>query len=350
MSWEGNRMSEVDNSSYWITGNGPKKNIVISSRIRLARNINEIPFPGSADEEYFALVVNKVKDAVNKVSGLQYLDINELSEIKSKLLVEKNLVSPIHLKSERERGVFLNQNENISIMVNEEDHMRIQVLLPGLQLLEAWKVADNLDDIFEQKIDYAFSQKWGYLTACPTNLGTGLRASVMVHLPALSLTDNIDNMLSAVSKLGLVVRGIYGEGSKAVGNLYQISNQVTLGTSEKEIIDNLRSVTAQVIEKEKQTRNILIEKHEVEVRDRINRSFGMLKFAYKISLDEAMKLLSYTKLGIDLGVLNDNEVNRTALDQLVVLIRPAHLQERADEKLSSEDCDIERANLIQNRI
>lgn len=340
-------MNVRDNISHWITGEGPEKDIVISSRIRLARNIEKIPFPGKAEKEQLNEVTDNVGNAVEryKEDDLHYLDINELPEIEKRLLVEKNLVSPVHTEPGPGKGVFLNNIENISIMVNEEDHLRMQFLFPGLQLDESWSVANDFDNVLEEELDFAFSGKWGYITACPTNLGTGLRASVMVHLPALDLTDNIGKMLNAVSKLGLVVRGIYGEGSKSSGNLYQISNQITLGASEEDIIENLQSVTAQIIGKEKETRKRLMEEKEISVRDRINRAYGILKHAYTISSEEAMELLSYTRLGIDLGIID--YIDASELNQLVVLTRPGHLQKAEGRKLQAKERDIKRAELIQ---
>ncbi|MFW6238403.1 MAG: protein arginine kinase [Halanaerobiales bacterium] len=340
-------MSIRDNVSHWIIGSGPKKDIVISSRIRLARNIEDIPFPGKAVKKQLNQVTDKVRNAVQKYKKdkLHYLDINDLPGVEKRLLVEKNLISPVHTEPGDGKGVLLNDRENVSIMVNEEDHLRMQFLLPGLQLEEAWETADDFDNILEDEVDFAFSRKWGYITACPTNLGTGMRASVMVHLPALDLTDNIGKMLNAVSKLGLVVRGIYGEGSKSSGNLYQISNQITLGASEVDIIENLQSVTSQIIDKEKETRKRLMEEKEMNVRDRINRAYGILKHAYTISSEEAMELISYTKLGVDLGIID--YIDASVLNQLVILTRPGHLQKDEGRKLQAKERDIKRAELIQ---
>ncbi len=224
--------------SQWITGNGPEHDIVLSSRIRLARNFESIPFPNNASRDDLQKVINLVKKTLNdkKDPKLYYININELPEVEKQLLVEKNLTSPAHIKKDAEAGLFLNDKEDICIMINEEDHLRIQSLKPGLQLEKCWEKANQIDDILEEKINYAYSRKWGYLSTCPTNLGTGMRASIMIHLPALNLTNNIKKMLGAISKLGLAVRGIYGEGSDSTGNIYQISNQVTLGNNEQDMI------------------------------------------------------------------------------------------------------------------
>ncbi|MFW5787302.1 MAG: protein arginine kinase [Halanaerobiales bacterium] len=338
------------NFSQWVKGKGPENDIVISSRIRLARNIEDIPYPNQAEEKDLKKTTELIKKLVDKQNdfNLKYYNINKLSDIGKKVMVERHLVSPPHAEGEKSHGVLINKDENISIMVNEEDHIRIQIIFPGLQLSSAWKKADEIDDYLEDSLDYAFSSKWGYLTACPTNMGTGLRASVMVHLPALNMTNNIDRMLGAVGKLGLAVRGLYGEGSESVGNIYQISNQITLGHSEKDILENLKSVTLQIIEQERQARQRLLKKQEIEVKDKIKRSYGTLKYAYKITNREALELLSYVKLGIDLEILNN--ITSSLLSELVILIRPAHLQQIVGKKLTPFERDMKRAELIQEKL
>lgn len=333
--------------SKWITGGGPESDIVISSRIRIARNIEKIPFPHQSSSEDLKKVidqVNKIVDKDNKFD-LDYIDMNKLAKVDKNVLVEKHLISPPYANSDHKRGIFLNKNEDISIMINEEDHLRVQILKPGLQLDECWKSADNIDDYFEDNINFAFSKKWGYLSACPTNMGTGLRSSVMVHLPALNITNNIEKMLGAVSQLGLAVRGLYGEGSESAGNIYQISNQITLGQNEKDIIENLTSVTLQILEQEKQARKRLLNENKDFLIDKIKRSYGTLKYAHIINNEEALKLLSYLKLGIDLGVIDN--IKSSLLSKLMVLIRPAHIEKFFEEEISSEHQDIKRAKLIQ---
>lgn len=338
------------NLTHWVSGEGPESEVVLSSRIRLARNLDNFPYPNRASKEEKKKITSKVVEAVDQQDEIKlyYINLAELPELERELLVEKHLISPIHAQEGVEKGVFLDDNERTSIMVNEEDHIRIQVLSPGFQLDQTWEMADKLDDLLESKLNYAFSEKWGYLSSCPTNVGTGLRASVMVHLPALNLTNNIGKMLGAVSKLGLAVRGIYGEGSEAAGNIYQISNQITLGHSETDIIENLKSVTTQIIEQEKKARDRLLQEKEVELRDTISRSYGTLKYAYRISSDEALKLLSNVKLGIDMGILKD--VDKKVLSELMVLIRPAHVQKINGKELNSLERDIKRAELIQTRL
>ena len=342
-------MSANFNLSTWISDGGPEQDVVLSSRIRLARNIEGIPFPNSAGREELQEVTDQICAAIkDNKEELHYINMSDLPEIERGLLVEKNMVSPEFSKKGSSNGILINDSERISVMINEEDHYRIQVLMPGLQLNKAFNMADELDDEFEKGIDYAFSKRWGYLTACPTNLGTGLRSSVMVHLPALNITDNISKMLEAVSKLGLVVRGIYGEGSKSIGNIYQISNQTTMGSIEQDIINNLKSVTQKIIEQEKNARNNLMKNDEIKLKDKIKRSFGILKFAHTISSKEAMKLLSDVKLGIDMGIISD--VDTRLLSKLIIMIRPYHLQKSVGNELSTQERDVIRAELIQCKL
>ncbi len=336
--------------SKWIAGKGPEADIVISSRIRIARNLEKFPYPHQAEVDDLEKVINYVTETaeVKDELSLKFINMNNLDILDKEILVEKHLISPPHANKNHKRGLLLNEDEDLSIMINEEDHLRIQILMPGLQLDKAWEKADKTDDLFEKNLDFAFSKKWGYLSACPTNMGTGLRSSVMVHLPALNITNNIEKMLGAVSQLGLAVRGIYGEGSESSGNIYQISNQITLGQSEKDIIDNLTSVTLQIIEQERQARKRLIEKNKIFVMDKIKRAYGTLKYAHKISNKEALELLSYLRLGIDLEVINNIEAG--FLSKLMVLIRPAHLQKYVGEKLTSDKRDVKRAELIQENL
>jgi len=248
----------------------------------------------------------------------------------------------------RNGAVILSENESISIMVNEEDHIRIQCLFPGFQLQEAWQLASRIDDIFETHLDYAFDEKYGYLTSCPTNVGTGIRASVMMHLPALVLTQQINRILSAITQVGLAVRGIYGEGSEATGNLFQISNQITLGQSEDEIIDNLYGVAKQIIEHEKAARQKLLQESRIRIVDRVMRSYGILSNAAILDSKEAAQRLSDVRLGIDLGLISD--VSGNVMNELMVMMQPGFLQQYSGEKLSADERDIRRAELIRERL
>lgn len=340
--------------SDWMKGEGPDADIVISSRIRLARNIEDIPFPMIASEQQLETVVNNVKDLLAKSNGQQalgHLDVlpmNELQALVKKVLVEKHLISPALAEESKAGAVILSENESVSIMLNEEDHVRIQCLFPGFQLQEAWHQANSIDDWFEQHLDFAFDERKGYLTSCPTNLGTGLRASVMVHLPGLVMSGQINRILPAIHQLGLAVRGIYGEGSEALGNIFQMSNQITLGRSDAEIIDDIRNVAHQLIGQERQARTTILEASRVHVEDKIFRSYGLLAHARRMESKEAMQRLSDVRLGIDLGLIQD--VSASILNELIVLTQPGFLQQYAGELLSSEQRDIRRAGLIRERL
>ncbi|NLP36031.1 MAG: protein arginine kinase [Firmicutes bacterium] len=336
-------------ASEWMRISGPDGDIVLSSRIRLARNLLDIPFPYLASDSQTETVLQQVKEAceaLDEVFGpMTFLRMKDLSLLERQVLVEKHLISPALAKEQRNSAVILRKDEALSIMINEEDHLRIQCLLPGLQLDRALRLAEQCDDLLEEKLDYAFDEQWGYLTVCPTNVGTGLRASVMVHLPALVLTKQINRILSAIAQVGLAVRGIYGEGSEITGNLVQISNQVTLGQTNEEIIRNLFGVTRQIVEQESQARQILLNESRDQIADRVNRSFGILSYAQLISSQEAMQLLSDVHLGIDLGLIDG--VKNVVLKELMVLQRPANLQMLYGQVLDSVDRDRQRARLIR---
>lgn len=339
--------------SNWMKGEGPDSDIVISSRIRVARNLSGYAFPILATNQHSHQVLEQISevlesDDLSSISHFELLELNELSDLEKKVLVEKHLISP-HLANESRNGaVILSENESISIMVNEEDHLRIQCMFPGFQIKEAWELANQIDDAFEAQVDYAFDERRGYMTSCPTNVGTGIRASVMVHLPALVMTQQINRVLTAITQVGLAVRGIYGEGSEAIGNLFQISNQITLGQSEEEIIDNLYSVAKQIITHEKTARIKLLEESNPQIVDRVNRSFGILSYAMIMDSKEAAQRLSDVRLGIDLGLIKHVPAN--VMYELVVMTQPGFLQQFAGGQLSTEERDIRRAELIRERL
>ena len=341
------RRSEI--VSKWMEGTGPEAEIVISSRISLARNIRKMPFPPLASDEQREKILQTAKDVLRnsrlEESGFGIMDISVLSPVFRQVLVEKHLISPLLSRENRFSALMLRKDEIISIMVNEEDHFRIQCLLPGLQLEKAWQEASRYDDILESHLDYAFDEEKGYLTACPTNVGTGLRASVMLHLPALAITQQINRILSAVSQVGLAVRGLYGEGTEMTGNLFQISNQITLGQSEEEILQNLYGVTSQLINQEKSAREHLLNEGREKLGDRAGRAYGILKNAWMLSSREAMQFLSDVRLGVDLGLLKG--VPLKILNELLVLIRPGCLQYLKDKNLGPYERDLERAIQIQ---
>lgn len=339
--------------SEWMHGTGPDADIVSSSRIRIARNVSAYPFPMLATKSQSQEVLDKVAevakgDDLSKFGKFTLIKLADLNELEKKVLVEKHLISP-NLANESQNGaVILSENESISIMVNEEDHLRIQCLRPGFQIKDAWTIANQVDDLFEKHLEYAFDEKRGYLTSCPTNVGTGIRASVMLHLPALVLTQQINRILQAITQVGLAVRGLYGEGSEAIGNLFQISNQITLGQSEEEIIDNLHSVVRQIIEHERTSRRTLLSESRYRLQDRICRSFGILSNAFIIDSKEAAQRLSDVRLGIDLGIIQG--VSPEVMNELLVMTQPGFLQLLTGEKLSPDDRDYRRAELIRKRI
>ncbi|RNB78941.1 protein arginine kinase [Brevibacillus nitrificans] len=339
--------------SNWMKGEGPDSDIVISTRLRIARNLRQHPFPLLATDSQGEEVVRKVtevaeSDAMRKRHHLQVLQMDQVNPLEKRVLVEKHLISP-HLAEESRKGaVLLSTDESVSIMVNEEDHIRIQVLLPGFRLNEAWEIGTKIDDIFEKNLNYAFDETRGYLTSCPTNVGTGIRASVMLHLPALVMTQQISRILQAINQVGLVVRGIYGEGSEALGNLFQLSNQVTLGMSESDILSNLYGVARQIIEQERVARTYLLEHTRVSLEDRIFRSYGILMYARTVESKEAAQRLSDVRLGIDLGVIPD--VSPLVLNELLVTTQPGFLQQHAGQKLTPDQRDERRARLIRERI
>ncbi|SDJ71319.1 protein arginine kinase [Salimicrobium halophilum] len=339
--------------SPWMRHDGPDSDIVLSSRIRLARNFSSEPFPTVAGGEPLQNVLSYMEEnftgqSFRDYEAFQLVKMDELEPIEKRVLVEKHLISPHLVEKGEHSATLISENEQVSIMVNEEDHIRIQLYFPGFQLDRALEQTSQLDDWLEEKVDYAFDEQRGYLTACPTNVGTGMRASVMMHLPALAMTQQINRMTPAINQLGLVVRGIYGEGSEAVGNLFQISNQITLGKSEEDIVEDLHSVVRQLIEQERKARQTLMSRSAVQLEDRIYRSYGVLRHSRIITSKEAAECLSDLRLGIDLGFIKD--IPRTILNELMILTQPGFLQRYAGESLDANERDVKRATLIRERI
>ncbi|WP_375140453.1 protein arginine kinase [Cohnella herbarum] len=339
--------------SQWMNGVGPDSEVVISSRVRIARNIRNMPFPLMADPSRSLSVMEQLlgvaeSGRLNGLGKIEQIRLTDLTELEKLVLVEKHLISPNLANDSRNGALILSPNEDISVMINEEDHLRIQCLSSGFQVHEAWDAASKIDDIFEEQVDYAFDEKHGYLTSCPTNVGTGIRVSVMMHLPALVMTGQINRILSAVTQVGLAVRGLYGEGSEATGNLFQVSNQITLGQSEQEIIENLFQVARQMIEHEKSARSKLLTESRLRVEDRVRRSFGILSQAIIMDSKEASQRLSDIRLGVHLGLLP--EVNELVLNELLVSTQPGFLQMTFGEAMSPEDRDRSRAELIRSRL
>ncbi|MDQ7793384.1 MAG: protein arginine kinase [bacterium] len=341
-------------TSKWIEGAGPYSDLVISCRVRLARNVRDLPFPHLMSKEQAGELLGRLKQALSNRGArspdhrMTLYRLRELSPLDRQVLVEKHLISPQHARNVEKGAVLLRGDEAVSVLVNEEDHLRIQCLYPALQLDEAWRLGGNVDDLLERHLDYAFRPDRGYLTACPTNVGTGLRASVMLHLPALVITNQAGRLNSSIVKLGFMVRGIFGEGTEALGNIFQFSNQITLGRSEAEIIDNLRTVTEQIVEQERSARETLLKETRGYLEDKVWRAYGILTNARLLSSAEAIQLLSEVRLGRDLGFLPG--LTAAGLTELLVATRPGFLQKLADHQLSATERDLHRARLVREKL
>lgn len=341
----------LHHSSEWLKGTGPSSDIVISSRIRLARNLSRIPFPNWASSEQTQDITEIVAKAIEKVDYLKnalYLKLAEVDNLDKQFLIERHLMSYEHAQKSNHKAVVIEPEEIVAIMVNEEDHLRIQVMQSGLNLFEAWNIITKIDDQLSQMMTIAFSQEWGYLTACPTNTGTGMRGSIMLHLPALVMTRQINRVLQAIAKLSFTTRGLYGEGTQASGNFFQVSNQVSLGHSEDMIIENINGLIRQIIEQESQSRNSLLTQNRAFLEDKIWRSYGTLENAFIINSDETIELLSMVRLGVDLKIIQN--IDRGVINELFILIQPAHLQKMVNRKLTTQERDIKRAEIIRERL
>src|SRR5437868_10869991 len=330
---------------------GPHDRIVMSSRVRLARNIKEAAFPGWAKKPERVRVLDLIRPAIEKLPEMKDSfspSMDRLSTLDKQILVERHLISREHAAKSAGSGLVLNREETLCFMINEEDHLRMQALRPGLQIRQAWQAIDQADSMLEKRLDYAFNADWGYLTACPTNIGTGIRVSAMLHLPGLVLAEQINPIIQSVNKLGLAVRGLYGEGTEALGNVFQVSNQMTLGESESAIVERLEKVLAQLIEHEENARGTLLEKKAKMVFNHIGRAYGILANAHTITSKETMNLLSLMRLGVDVGLFPG--VERSLVDELFILTQPAHLQKQHTEKLSAEERDLLRADMVRERL
>jgi protein arginine kinase len=335
----------------WMQGNGPHNDIILSSRIRLARNIAGIPFPSGLEVEKAKEVIAMVRSSLSKGEtplDFKSLTMNELPLLERQVLVERHLISPVLSKNDASGAAIISSDGTASIMINEEDHIRIQAILPGLQIKRSWEMASDIDDILEQNLEYAYNENWGYLTSCPTNVGTGMRASVMVHLPALTITGNMNKILQAVAHIGLTIRGLYGEGTEFVGNIFQISNQITLGRAEEEIVENLTVVTKQIIDKEKEARKVLLESSRMQTEDKIWRSWGIMKNARVISSQECMKLLSNIRLGVGMGIIENIPIQ--LLNEIMIETQTASIQKFSGKELSAGERDIIRAEMVRNKL
>src|SRR5436305_2687981 len=335
----------------WLRGEGPHHRVVISSRVRLARNLRNRPFPGWAKKAERNSILELIRSQVEALPEMQESfseSLQDLSALDRQVLVERHLISREHAAKGGGSAVVVNRRQNVSIMINEEDHLRMQSIRSGLQLKQAFKLVDKIDSALESKLDFAFDSRLGYLTACPTNVGTGMRASAMLHLPGLVLSELINQVIQAVGKIGLAVRGLYGEGTEAMGNLFQISNQTTLGEKEDEIINRLSKVIETIIEKEHDERQILLQKKPATLSDQIGRAYGVLTYAHAMASKEALNLLSIIKLGVDFGAFP--EERRFSIDELFIETQPAHLQKTSEQKLNAEERDHLRAQIIRERL
>ncbi|HVY61552.1 MAG TPA: protein arginine kinase [Planctomycetota bacterium] len=358
----GNEIFEADHFrrqlGEWLTGAGPESDIVMSTRVRLARNLLDFPFLTKASQRQRTEIEKLLHDRIDRAriaeqaaeggDGIVYANLQETTPLDRLCLVERHLISKDLASGEGDRGVALGRRETVSIMVNEEDHLRIQVLRSGFQPDEAWGQISDIDDRLERVLNYAFSPQFGYLTACPTNCGTGLRVSVMLHLPALVMTKQIDKVFQAVSKINLAVRGFYGEGTQASGDFYQISNQVTLGRGEAEVLRQLKDVVPQIIKYERSIRDTLIAENKKTLEDRVWRAYGMLRSARTITSEETMDLLSAVRMGVNLGLIQDLKIG--TVNELFIQTQPAHLQKLEGRKLESPERDIARASFIRGRL
>jgi protein arginine kinase len=335
----------------WLRGEGPHHQVVVSSRVRFARNLRDRAFPGWAKKAERTAILEQIRPKVEALPEMQdsFSELlQDLSALEKQVLVERHLISREHAAKGAGSALVMNRRQTLSVMINEEDHLRMQSMRSGLQLKQAFKLVDKIDSALEDELDFAYDPRLGYLTACPTNVGTGMRASAMLHLPGLVLSELINQVVQAVSKIGLAVRGLYGEGTEAMGNLFQISNQTTLGEKEDEIIGRLTKVIETIIDKEHDARQVLVQKKSNTLSDQIGRAYGVLTFAHAMTSKEALNLLSIIKLGVDLGAFP--EERRLPIDQLFIDTQPAHLQKSSQQKLNAEERDHLRAQIIRDRL
>ncbi len=344
-----NKLTET--SGEWLKGSGPDSDIVISSRIRLARNLADFPFISRATELDRSEIEKRLRGIVrgdHLPLTLHYLNVAELTEVDRQFLVERQLISRELAESSGARGVAISQDEQVSLMINEEDHLRMQIMHSGFDLVSAWEQLNAIDDAVENKLTYAFNEQLGYLTACPTNVGTGMRVSVMLHLPALVITRQIEKVFRSLHKISLAVRGLYGEGSQAMGDFYQISNQITLGRSEEELIEQVSDVVPKLINYERIARKFLMKENQESLHDRVSRAFGILSTAQTISSEETMHLLSSVRMGVNLGLIPDLQTPH--LNELFIHTQPAHLQKLSGVELETADRNIERARYLRTHL
>jgi len=334
----------------WMSMPGPENDIVLTSRIRLARNIDRMQFPNWADDEKRIEILNRVKKVFGykNLSNFKLYELSEVSEIDKRYLSEEYLISQELLEPKAGRAIVLRNDGQVCVMVNEEDHLRIQCLLPGLNIKKCYVEALGVEQLLEERLSFAFSEKIGFLTACPTNVGTALRASALLHLPAMVISQKITNLTTMLMKVGVVVRGAFGEGTNVAGNLFQISNYITLGKSEDEIIENISSIILNVIEKEKNARTILLNESREKIMDNASRAYGILTHAITLTYEEAIELLSMIRMGSDLGLIAlSPDFN---FNEIMVSIRSSHIAKMVGGELNEKQECSERANLIRSKL
>ena len=343
--------SLLEHAPKWLDGSGKNSDIVISSRVRLARNLSDYSFPNRAPARVLNQVLSTVKDCYSKNVGSKdsiFFNINDLDELDRQFLMERRLISPEMIKLDRPCGLIIGKNELISIMINEEDHLRIQSIQSGLAVDKAWQLIRRIDDALADGLDFAFSEQFGYLTACATNTGTGIRASVFINLPALAIAEKIDKIIHEVAPSEVAIRGFYGEGSDILGNIFQVSNQLTLGRTEQSIINRIHNMAEQLISFELNAREELLNKNSIVVEDKVARAVGTLKYAKILPSIESIPLLSLLRLGMALDLIDF--IDEKIINELLVLIQPAHLQKLHGTSLNSRDRDVLRIKLIRKRL
>jgi len=341
----------VSKPSRWLAEAGPNADLVLSTRVRLARNLRDLPFTQRAAEEEMGIVVSRVVSACQSspsLAGGDFLAMGDLSELDRQFLAERHLISREMVSEVRPSGLFLATGEGATVMVNEEDHLRLTTVVAGFEIDSAWEAVRRVEEELDSALEFAYSDELGYLTACPTNVGTGMRVSVFVHLPSLVLTKRIRQVLRGISQVGLAVRGFYGEGSEILGNFFQISNQTTLGLSERETIENLEKVTRQVLEAEVRARRVLLKEAHLQIEDKIFRAYGTLSHARVISAHEVINLVSAVRFGVALGI--GPKADLTTLNQLLVLTQPAHLQKLGRREMTEAERNVYRATLVRERL
>jgi protein arginine kinase len=341
----------LHSSTGWFRTSGPEPDVVFSSRVRLARNLKGFPFPSRASKAQRRRILDDIEETILKQSRFKnaiVLHMDQLSNVDKQFLSERYLISRELASTDSGSAVIIDNKEITSIMINEEDHIRMQALLSGLRLDECWKIIHEVDRKLQKHLKFAFSERSGYLTSCPTNVGTGIRVSTMVHLPGLIMAKQIEQVLQAIMKLGLAIRGIYGEGTEWSGNLFQISNQVTLGRSEEDIISSIDKVVRQVVQNEKNARNHILKNDSESLYDKVGRAYGILSNAHLITTRETIDHLSTLRMGLDLSIIK--QVRKDDINELFILSQPAHIQKTNARELDAGNRDLERGNLLRTRL